>query len=181
MTLLWSLLLLLLGYLHTSLGLDLGSATADLISSSSMVDFGSSQEIAGDDEPVGTAVALASDSRGSRRRNQMKQVTASKATEPEPSDGEFDEPGQGGQQWCWLCENNIETGKEVWRWRTFCLHKSPGCASALRCHNTLLRTQTEQVKLADARHMERNPKSWKTQVMPLKGLLKAFQRPFKGL
>ena len=101
---------------------------------------------------------------GAARRRPMKRSKHMSAEDLQRAEEETEE----GELMCWLCGKDFAEEGGVWKWRGHALHKG-GCASALRCHNTLLRqSRDERIKAADAKHLRQNPESWKQQVMFLK-------------
>ena len=76
---------------------------------------------------------------------------------------------------CWLCAEQIND-EGIWRWRSHPLHKA-SCASALRCHMSLLRNASAHVKAADAKRLERDPEGWKCCVLRLNPPVNGCNRP----
>ena len=67
---------------------------------------------------------------------------------------------------CWLCEQDIEADQRAVNWSNDkIVHED--CASALRCHQKLLRKSSQSAKTADAARYGQNLSAWKGNVLIL--------------
>ena len=122
------------------------------------MDIGSSQEISAPENPASQAV-IARQAPGSRRPSSVNSSTSNRLDAIADEDLAPDDHG------CWLCGTALEELGNIQFYRQREVHV--GCASAMRCHDRLLKTASDEARAADNWRLQQDPQGWKNSVMTL--------------